>query len=479
MMTRTAQLALSLALLLATTSGPALAATLRVGDGGAFQTIAAALKAARTGDVVEIASGTYAESLVIKKKLTLAGVDSGGGIPVLSPHSGPALQLKGGHAVVENLAIQGHETPATAFTVADLVDKDAGIVIESDGNSLRKVSVRGMRNGVLVYGKGNEITGSDISANAVSGLGVRSGSETAVRQSRFEGNGFYGLYLGWINDPALATGDYADWYKVLMTLKPVEHSEVSGSQFIGNGMSGLVLAQAAFKNTVRDNVMEGNGGKVSLPDTVWYKGSGIYLSCGAMNNLIASNQVTGNDAIGINVTSAVDNRFSQNTVTGNSEIGINISSSTGNRFDANQVSGHKDYGIVARRWADYIMPNSGQHFVGNDLTGNGVNAYDDSGIPFEFPKEVKFVDQAARDRAYAELSPANLWDDGRRGNHYDDFDETAEGFADADGDGVGEMAHPIPGGAAVDHHPLAGIDGNRQGLLTNGVTGPDLAAVEP
>lgn len=478
-MTRTAQLALSLALLLATTSGAALAATLQVGGDGKFPTIGAALKAARNGDVVEIASGTYAESLVIKKKLTLAGVDTGGGIPVLSPQSGPALLLKGGNAVVENVAIQGRETPATAFTVADLVDKNGGIVIESNGNSLRKVSVRGMRNGVLIYGKGNEITDSDISANAVSGLGVRSGSETAVSRSRFDGNGFYGLYLGWINDPALATGDYTAWYKVLMTLKPVEHSVVSDSQFVGNGMSGLVLAQAAFKNTVRDNVMEGNGGKVSLPDTVWYKGSGIYLSCGAMNNLIASNQATGNDAIGINVTAAVDNTFSRNVVTGNTEIGINISSSTGNRFDANEVSGHKDYGIVARRWADYIMPNSGQHFAGNDMTGNGVNAYDDSGIPFEFPKEMTFVDQAARDRAYAEHAPANLWDDGRRGNHYDDFDEPPEGFTDADGDGIGEMPHAIPGGAAVDHHPLAGSDGNRQGLLTHGVTGPDLAAAVP
>ena len=48
----------------------------------------------------------------------------------------------------------------------------------------------------------------------------------------------------------------------------------------------------------------------------------------------------------------------------------------------------------------------------------------------------------------------NRWDDGTLGNHYSDFDEAAEGFADADGDGVGEVAHPIPGGGHVDRYPL-------------------------
>lgn len=40
------------------------------------------------------------------------------------------------------------------------------------------------------------------------------------------------------------------------------------------------------------------------------------------------------------------------------------------------------------------------------------------------------------------------------GNHYDDFDEPAEGFRDGDGDGVGVLAHPIPGGGMIDHFPL-------------------------
>ena len=56
----------------------------------------------------------------------------------------------------------------------------------------------------------------------------------------------------------------------------------------------------------------------------------------------------------------------------------------------------------------------------------------------------------------AQLEPAsNRWDDGTYGNRYDDFDEVAEGFVDRDQDGIGERAHPIPGGTSTDHHPTS------------------------
>jgi hypothetical protein len=53
------------------------------------------------------------------------------------------------------------------------------------------------------------------------------------------------------------------------------------------------------------------------------------------------------------------------------------------------------------------------------------------------------------------LRSANRWDDGLQGNHHSDFDEESEGFLDADADGIGDGARPIPGGRAVDHFPLS------------------------
>ena len=88
----------------------------------------------------------------------------------------------------------------------------------------------------------------------------------------------------------------------------------------------------------------------------------------------------------------------------------------------------------------------------NNLTANRVNAFDRSGIAWVPPGAAAMPPQVLEAMRKA-LSP-NLWDDGHNGNHYDDFDETREGFVDKNSDGIGEAAHAIPGGVAVDHFPL-------------------------
>lgn len=111
----------------------------------------------------------------------------------------------------------------------------------------------------------------------------------------------------------------------------------------------------------------------------------------------------------------------------------------------------------------------------NALTGNEINAFDSSGrivsaadleaIVDTLPLPQVVKDQMARNpmirdqmiKAYlAQLKPrTNAWDDGRLGNHHDDFDTLEEGFDDRDGDGISEAAKPIPGGDGVDRFPLA------------------------
>jgi parallel beta-helix repeat protein len=48
----------------------------------------------------------------------------------------------------------------------------------------------------------------------------------------------------------------------------------------------------------------------------------------------------------------------------------------------------------------------------------------------------------------------NFWDDGTVGNRYGDFDDTAEGCIDADGDGLCDSGREIPGGSNQDRFPL-------------------------
>ena len=442
----------SLVVLLA---GPALAKTLKVGPGADFASISAALSKARGGDVIEVASGTYAEAATVKKSVTIRGVDSGSGLPVITPKGGDFLfHLTGGGAILEDLVLRGVEKPLTFLDVKVMIQKSAGILIESNGNTVSNVSAQNLNNGLLIFGNDNEIRNSEFRNNATAGAGVRSGSGNSFLNSIFVDNGLYGLMLGWVNDPALAN-DMQAWFKVLRTLKNVEKNVVEGNSFTGNGFAGLILAQASFENQILDNTVTANGGTIPAELMTWSRGAGIYLSCGPMRNLIANNDVRGNDNSGIMIDPGVDNVFRNNKIAENAAFGITVAASTGNQFDANVVTGHKDYGIIFKRWSLEHLPTASNLLTGNDLIRNGVNAYDDFGVAFEPPSHMRFVDEAARKATLAEHSVANRWDDGTRGNHYDDFDVKAEGFGDADDDGIGETPHPIPGGAAVDHHPLA------------------------
>lgn len=440
--------------LTAAVAAPAWAKTLEVGSGAGFASIAAAVAAARKGDVIEVGSGSYTEAVTLKKSVTIRGVDTGSGLPVIAPKGGAfVLHLTGGGAVLENLVISGDEKPLPAIDIKEMAAKTAGILIDSNGNSVSGVTVRGLRAGLLIFGNGNAIRDSEFNANASIGAAVRSGKNNSFTDSTFADNGVYGLFLGWLNDPALAN-DMQAWFKVLRTLKNVENNEVRGNSFTGNGFAGLILGQAAFENEVTGNTATGNGGSVPVDVKPWSRGAGIYLSCGPMRNLIAGNDVRGNDNSGITVDPGFENVFRNNTVMENTSMGIDVSASTDNRFEANTVSGHADHGIIFKRWIKAQMPTANNLLINNDLSRNGINAFDDSGVAFELP-DLGYVNEESRQRAIAIHSVANRWDDGTRGNHYDDFDKQDEGFTDSDGDGIGETPHPIPGGAAIDRHPLA------------------------
>lgn len=433
--------------------------TLRIGPNERFQSIASAVKAAAPGQVIELTSGTYTETVAINQRVVVRGVDTGGGLPVVTPAAGKsAFHLTGGGgAVIENLAVTGNEAPVEELSIPDLMRTDAGILIESNGNEIRKVTVRRMHHGIVVLGDSNGILDSVVAENAVIGVAILSGRSNSVSGNVMQKNGAHGLYLGWLNDPAMATGDPKKFAEAMKKFRPVEETTVRKNRMVENGIAGLVLGGLANKNSVVGNVANSNGGRLKGGSKKWFKGAGILLSCGPIANLVAENEVHANDNIGIDVDPGTDNVFRSNSVAKNTSIGINVSASTGNRFVDNVVSDQPDYGIAFKRWRDTQPPASGNFLTGNDLKRNGTNAFDDSGLPFEPPAHLKFANEESRRKMIEKYrdQAANRWDDGVRGNHHDDFDEVTEGFVDENGDGIGERPHPIPGGKAVDRPPLA------------------------
>lgn len=94
------------------------AASLSVGNGG-YITISGALADAVPGDTITVESGTYYESLIISIPVTIQGVDTGGGLPVIMATEGEAaIVLEAGRTTIKGLVITG-TVPCGIFVHSD------------------------------------------------------------------------------------------------------------------------------------------------------------------------------------------------------------------------------------------------------------------------------------------------------------------------------------------------------------------------
>src|SRR5690606_22304129 len=75
------------------------------GSWGAHRHIAAALRAARPGGVVTVQPGTYRESVVVDKDVSLVAEKGPGTVRVIAPR-GPALTVHGGRPQLRGLTFE-------------------------------------------------------------------------------------------------------------------------------------------------------------------------------------------------------------------------------------------------------------------------------------------------------------------------------------------------------------------------------------
>lgn len=149
----------------------ALAATLQVGPGKTYATVAAAVAAAKAGDVVEIAPGDYVDdTFTISIDLTLRG--TGATRPHLKATKAIAnkkgIVVIGGnaHVVVENLELSG----------AQVVDQNgAGIRMQGAALEVRNCYFHDNENGILSGGNSHTILieHSEFAANGRQGSGYQ------------------------------------------------------------------------------------------------------------------------------------------------------------------------------------------------------------------------------------------------------------------------------------------------------------------
>jgi parallel beta-helix repeat protein len=140
--------------------------------GGEFVSIRDAVDWASAGDTITVESGFYAETIRIDKKLTLIGIDTGRGYPVIDAgKKGPALEIVADGCTIEGFTIENSESLA-------------GIRISSSDNSVRRNTLTGNGQGILLSSSQRTIiANNNITGNSRSGITLEGSNNNLINDN--------------------------------------------------------------------------------------------------------------------------------------------------------------------------------------------------------------------------------------------------------------------------------------------------------
>ncbi|MBN1323761.1 MAG: right-handed parallel beta-helix repeat-containing protein [Methanotrichaceae archaeon] len=406
------------------------AATLTVDDDGEadHSSIADAIGVAQPGDTILIMSGIYRECVLLDKPLTIRGLDTGPGRPVLDASGlGSAMTLASDGIVVEGVEVigGGDRWP------------EAGIKVKSDKNVLSDNIIRNNDVGIgLENCNNNTIEGCDLSENNV-GVLVWSGSGNIVRKNRACKNNAGLLFLisdgNFIEDNQLSENCYSiiltegsqgntvNWNNISYSIDYGIHIDkadlnlIVGNIVADNDNYGISITDSKG-NIVVGNLVRKNGG------------DGLYLE-GLENSSIMNNNISENIYDGLSLVGSACNRLKGNLVWGNMDDGISLVDSIGNTITENVIC-KNDYGL-------YLDGSDNNQIYLNSITDN-ENAYYivESSNSWNSIEEIEYIYQSRTLRSH----PGNLWGD--------------YGGEDSDGNGLGDEPYHFAG--QFDYYPLVG-----------------------
>lgn len=318
---------------------------------------------------------------------------------------GLALILSGCSSAPDEPSPSIVEVPADAATITEALALvgDGGLVLVSPGVytesvtiSTPNVTLRGTdRNEVIIDGEGLRANGVQVIAD-----GVR------VQNLTVRSHTFNGVLVTGLHDAGGAQAHNLDGYERLdpEEFPPLQRFEVSNVTASNNGLYGIYAFNSQH-GVIRDNYASGSAD------------SGFYVGQCPSCDILVTNNVAENNAIGYENANASDsvviagNRFSNNrvgltliswyqeaylpqksaTVVGNLiadntssdspshalgafGIGIGLSGANTNTLERNAISGNASVGVQITNTED--LASAGNQLIDNDFSDNGVDLAD-------------------------------------------------------------------------------------------------------
>jgi parallel beta-helix repeat protein len=145
--------------------------------GAEFVSIQAAVDWASPGDTVTVESGTYEESIKVDKTLSLIGIDSGGGTPVIDPKkNGNGVEILANGCTIEGFVIRNSELLS-------------GIRVSSTGNIIRKNTLLNNAQGILlISAQKNSVSGNNITGSGRFGITLQNSGNNIIQDNNLAKN---------------------------------------------------------------------------------------------------------------------------------------------------------------------------------------------------------------------------------------------------------------------------------------------------
>lgn len=221
---------------------------------------------------------------------------------------------------------------------------------------------------------------------------------------------------------------------------------ISGNIVEDNTVNGIYLKDDCDNNTITGNIARNT-------DTT-LQNSGILIHSYCDNNTIIDNTLLENSLYGIMIyNSCNDNTISGNIANENSECGIYLLENCSN----NLISGNiiKDNSLFGIRLYTECDDNTViENFVWKNDNGIGIEGTCDNNLIYLNSIGFNYLNNAVEDGI-------NFWYYGELGNYWSNYSGQ-----DVDYDGIGDIAHIIPGtGNRMDYKPLMGNDVRLEEIL--------------